>query len=590
MHRAALLLLLVAACSGKKDPAQTSGPQTRAPAVTPSARSSPASRGAAAAPSSTSSGGEESSASTLTECPKALGGAESVNRVITHECGVVTVNGEYHLNNGSLTLEAGATLAFQEGASLNIGYNDSAKLIVRGTDEHPVTFTTAGDKNPGAWRGVRLFEHADRSTLDHLVLEDAGQDGEDALHIDGQDVAVIGSTIRDVRGVGVSFGRHGTVARFAGNSFERIGRWPVSLGPAAVDGIDGPNRLPPGSVVRVYGGTIEDKVTWRNVGAPYFVSEDVRVEGVTGEKGILTIEEGVEIRFAPDAHIRVGYSQPGSIQTRGSEAAPVRLTAAGDTWPYVRIYPYGEGSFAATIFEHGGAGESPGVLRVDGALALSGCTFRQNAGGVLLSSRAKIRTLEENDFSGNERWALLVYPQHLGGLDSTNRYGEGDRIAVYGGTVEETMTWRAQRTLIEALGDLRVDGRAELTVESGSRFAMRDKTQIIVGDRDNGSLRLMGTAERPIEIFGLRDDAGSWGGVRLLDASRDSVLDHVRLRDAGGDGGVYVEGHANATVNDLSCARCAAAALTAACGARVESTDVRAEDGTERAEMKLACP
>src|SRR5215470_4790642 len=119
VRRAPLLLVCVAACGGKKDPAQAQGPQTRAPAVTPSARSTPASRGA------------ESSASTLTECPKALAGAESVNRVITRECGVVAVNGEYHLNNGSLTLEAGATLAFHEGASLNIGYNDSAKLIVR---------------------------------------------------------------------------------------------------------------------------------------------------------------------------------------------------------------------------------------------------------------------------------------------------------------------------------------------------------------------------------------------------------------------------------------------------------------------------
>ena len=577
-------------CGRKDDPAQTAEPQARAPAFAPQTRASPASRGAAAAPSPTVSGGEESSASIVTECPKSLGGAESVNRVITRDCGVVVVAQDYHLNNGSLTLEAGATLAFSEGTSLNIGYNDSAKLVVRGTEQAPVTFTAAGDKTAGAWRGLRLFEHADRSTIDHLVLEDAGQDGQEAIHIDAQDVGFVGSTIRNVQGVGVGFGRHGTVAHFAGNSFERIGRWPVSLGPAAVDGIDGMNRLPAGSVVHVYGGTIEDKVTWRSVGAPYYVTEDVSVESATGDKALLAIEEGVEVRFAPDAHILVGYSQPGALQTHGAEGAPVTLTASGESWPWLRIYQFGEGSFAGTLFEKGGSPESAGVLRVDGALALTGCTFRGNIGGVMMTSRAKIKTLDDNAFVGNERWALLIYPQQLGGLGSTNRYGDADRIAMFGGTVEENMTWRAQRTLIEVLGDLRVDGRTELSVESGSRFAMKDKTRIVVGDRDNASLRLMGTAERPIDIFGLRDDPGSWGGIRLLDASRDSVIEHVRLRGAGGDGGVFVEGEANATISDLACAKCGAPVLAYACGAKVAATGVTAAEGTERGEVRLGCP
>ena len=490
------------------------------------------------------------------------------------------------------TYEAGATLAFREGTSLNVGYNDSARLIVRGTDEAPVTFTAAGDKNEGSWRGVRLFEHADRSSIDHLVLEDAGQADEEAIHIDAQDVGIVGSTIRDVAGVGVGFGRHGTVAHFAGNTFERVGRWPISLGPAAVDGIDGMNRLPAGSVVHVYGGTIEDKVTWRSVGAPYLVTEDVRVETPSDERAVLAIAEGVEVRFAPDAHLLVGYSRPGAVTTRGTEAAPVILTAASEAWPGLRVYPYGEGNFLATTFEKGGSpdGDSGGVVRVDGALSLVSCTFRRNAGGVSMTSRAKIKAFDDNAFQGNERWALLVYPQHLGGLGSTNRYGEADRIDVFGGTVEETMTWRAQRTLVEVLGDLRVDGRTELSVESGSRFAMKDKTRIVVGDRDNASLRLMGTAERPIEIFGMRDEPGSWGGIRLLDASRDSVLEHVRLRDAGGDGGVFVEGEANATITALSCARCGAPALAYGCAAKVVSSDVRAEEGTERVEVKLGCP
>jgi len=230
------------------------------------------------------------------------------------------------------------------------------------------------------------------------------------------------------------------------------------------------NRLPPGSVVHVYGGTIEDKVMWRSIGAPYLVTEDVRVESPSGERAVLAIAEGVEVRFAPDAHILVGYSQPGALLVTGTEAAPVVLTAAGEAWPGVRIYNYGEGSFLVTTFTKGGVPDG-GVLRVDGTMSVTSCTFAKNAGGVSTTSRAKIKAFDDNAFLDNDRWALLLHPPQLGSLGSTNRYGPSDRIDVFGGTVEETMTWRAQRTQILFLGDLRVDGRTELSVESGSRSA-----------------------------------------------------------------------------------------------------------------------
>jgi len=63
----------------------------------------------------------------------------------------------------------------------------------------------------------------------------------------------------------------------------------------------------------------------------------------------------------------------------------------------------------------------------------------------------------------------------------------------------------------------------------------------------------------------------------------------VHLRDAGGDGGVYADGEASATITALSCARCAAPTLAYACSARISSSDVRAEEGTERTEVKIGC-
>ena len=47
-----------------------------------------------------------------------------------------------------------------------------------------------------------------------LVAE--ASDGEEAIGIEAQDVVLTNTTVRAVKGVGVAFGRHGTVARMAG--------------------------------------------------------------------------------------------------------------------------------------------------------------------------------------------------------------------------------------------------------------------------------------------------------------------------------------------------------------------------------------
>src|SRR5262249_20070120 len=140
--------------------------------------------------------------------------------------------------------------------------------------------------------------------------------------------------------------------------------------------------------------------------------------------------------------------------------------------------------------------ENPGVLRVDGTAALSGCSFRQNLGGLALGQRAKLRQLEGVSFADDGKGAVWLFPHQLDSLGAGNRYAAAERIELYGGNVDETATWRAQEAVIEVLGDLHVDGRTTLTVESGSRFAMKDRSRIFVGTRDNASIRLMGTAAR----------------------------------------------------------------------------------------------
>src|SRR5213076_203801 len=109
----------------------------------------------------------------IADCPRSLGGNEKVARTIRKECGPITITRSYFVD-GSLTLEAGVVLKFQDRADLHVGMSGPAKLFVRGTASDPVIMTGAGDAFPGAWPGVELHPGARSSQISGLVIENAG--------------------------------------------------------------------------------------------------------------------------------------------------------------------------------------------------------------------------------------------------------------------------------------------------------------------------------------------------------------------------------------------------------------------------------
>ena len=175
------------------------------PEATPAAKAGPSPGDAPAPVDASAAGAGVAGTGRVTECPKSLGGTDKLHRVISRDCGAVPVTEDYYVDAGSLTLEAGASLSFKDGAGLYIGYYEPAQLIVQGTAEAPVVLTAAGDKAPGSWRGVSLNGHADRSAIEHLVIEYAGND-ESALFVDAEEVSLKGLKLRESKGTGLLIG------------------------------------------------------------------------------------------------------------------------------------------------------------------------------------------------------------------------------------------------------------------------------------------------------------------------------------------------------------------------------------------------
>jgi len=535
-------------------------------------------------PASNAAGGAVYPPDTIKECPKSLSGKDNVSRVITKECGVVPVTGKYRMEGGTLFLEAGATLAFADGVAMEIGYSASSKLVTRGTKEAPVTLTASGDKVPGVWNGVHIYNKGARSSLAHTVIEWAGT--KQALLIDAEDVSVEGLTVRGAKAPAVVVGGKATLTKFDGNTFENVDEQAMRIPPQQAGGIGASNKWPEGAVVQVTGGKIEEDVTWANIGAPWHVTGKIKVLGESGNRATFTLAAGSEVRFDGDAGVEVGYSSEGTLVAAGTKEAPVVFDAdekkEAGAWSGLAIYSKGEAEIDHAIFRHAGKKETYGALYIaeTAQLTLTNSTFESTVVGVVAKSgKSEIRKFENNTFKSTPK-AMSMVARHLGSLADSNVYGDDAIIEVLADTIDKDGTWAVQKDArVELHGKVKVQG-GRLTIPAGSKMHVKDGVVFEVGYSDTGSMELLGTTASPIELVGLRDDPGAWKGIVFYSKAHGAKVEHVKLRNAGGKAAIEFQNDSSGTVKELSCDKCAAPALTWTCKSKVEQSGVTGGEGT----------
>lgn len=83
------------------------------------------------------------------------------------------------VTSGTLEIEPGATLLFENGLSLDVGESDNATLIAKGTATDTITFSGIVEA-PGAWGGIFFdFTQSPLNELDYCKIEYAGANGFD---------------------------------------------------------------------------------------------------------------------------------------------------------------------------------------------------------------------------------------------------------------------------------------------------------------------------------------------------------------------------------------------------------------------------
>src|SRR5690554_606808 len=272
------------------------------------------------------------------------------------------------------TLEVRADLTIQPGTVIRVGSNvririgASGSITALGSDSAPIVFEGEVAEQ-GYWYGLCFHDNLE-SRLDHVEILWAGNlwtgshvcngaiSGVSAPG--GEPVHVTNSLIRGSRTSGLSaFGVN--LGEFSNNVLADHRLYGARVSTSNLNALGSGDYL--GNTIagaengRPYihvSGTLSASGadhTWRDVGAPYFVTTDDASYGgniIITDGATVSIEPGVT--FVMDARTSISVEQAASLQAVGTEAAPITFRGASSTpghWNGIRF----RGASGSTI-EH----------------------------------------------------------------------------------------------------------------------------------------------------------------------------------------------------------------------------------------------
>lgn len=477
--------------------------------------------------------------------------------------GAHLITGDVYVDAAILTIEPGALIMFEQGKGLYVGYHSGssgATMVANGTANLPITFTSAAAiKSPGDWDFIGFYNGASNlSTMQYCTVEYGGgySSNYGELHIDGSSVAMDNCVIRYSASMGISANDEGFFQSFTGNSITDNDSNPIQIYGNYAHTIGSGNTINTTTGIKVKSDRIEvAEATWLKQSCAYVINGDLYLGSETGSK--LTLNPGVEIRFAANQGLYVGYYSGtyGTLTAEGTtgehitftSAAPEMARSAGD-WDFIGFYD-GAGnssSFAYCDFEYGGGYSSNyGMLFVDGSgISLTNCTVSNSGSmGINLSDDAMFVACSDNTFGVNTDVPIEIYGNYAHTVGTGNTFNDRG-ILVKGDKIEQAdVTWIKHNVPYIIGGDqyLGAETGAKLTIAPGAVLTFTENSSLNVGyySGTTGVLKAQGQSGNPITFTSGAaagfESAGDWDGIWFYDGTGNgTILDNCIITFGGG--------------------------------------------------------
>jgi len=257
-----------------------------------------------------------------------------------------------------LTLEDGVVVLFDPSVSFEVGRNDTGTLVAAATGSGVLLSSSAASPVPGDWDGVYMGTHADGSSLEGVTIEYAGDNGYGGVRVYAHSSSYIGCTFQQNLEHGMSVSSAEPVIQncvfqdneldglyittsgglsttgspsFTGNTATGNGRYGAQLPAVTLGELDASSSFTGNTLDFIYvlGDTVEYAGTWQALDVDYLVEGDIEIEGSTTP--LITIEDGVTMRFETNAGLIVGDGNAAALHALGSSAGGITFTSASST-------------------------------------------------------------------------------------------------------------------------------------------------------------------------------------------------------------------------------------------------------------------
>ncbi len=478
----------------------------------------------------------------------------------------VLVTGHLNVRAGrTLEIRPGCVVRFKPGTSLSVssGTQETGTLRAIGTRNEPIIFTSEAESpNPGDWGGIYFHDTTNegRTRLEHVQVSGAGGgDRGSAIEIHAARIEMVSVTVTGALGSGFYFGDGGGFAPTSTSiNVSQAARYGVSItanqaGTLPVLGSSYTGNML--GAVEIYTSDVTEPQTWRNVGAPYVLTDNLNVIA-SGSAG-LTLDSGVKLQFASGRGINVN----GSLRTQGSNGNEVVLTGGTKTrgsWGGVIVHASsGQSStLSYTRIEYGGANNYQAGLAIYGAQPVLQnvlVTESVNDGIVLTGGASSNPEMRAGSAAvsakGNTGVGLRIAANQIGTVpEGCDFSGNGDvGVLVEQGLVRKTQTWQAANVPYVFATNLVVGQSTTadtvLTLQPGVTIAFRPGYGISVGPESaRGSLRALGQPSNQVVFTSSQTTplAGDWLGVHFFATAvpgsagmNGSRLDYAQIRYGG---------------------------------------------------------
>lgn len=343
-------------------------------------------------------------------------GIDGNDSVVVHDVGIPYLQESTMdvRDSVELVFEAGVVYRFASDADLEVGWNGTdPTLLIQGTEDAPVVFEGQASE-PGYWGGLTIGSGVrSNSTIEHLTLRHAGAEPAEALSIAAA-ITLTHVHLEDNEN-GAWIGAQGLDPDSSNLSIMGTEGVPLTVEADALVSIPQGGEFTGNSddVIAVDGTSYEASGTVADLGVPYRVLRSID----THTDSSMTIEPGVVFEMTADTSIEFGWnSQAATVVAVGTEEAPIVFKGVDETpgaWAgiYVNNNVTSDSKFEYVTVEHAGNTadtEDGAAIYLDGAVAVSNCTFNDIAGyGVILDSEANAAIVVDNEFSGTTLGALL---------------------------------------------------------------------------------------------------------------------------------------------------------------------------------------